>query len=157
MFRAREAIEFAMRMEKNGQAFYEAMAQASQTAPVRDLFQRLAREEKKHREEFSQMLERAGSYEAQESYPGEYEQYLRALIDTQVFGSKGQPQELAAQIGSEAEGIRLALQSEKDSILFYQSLRSLVPEGEWQFVDQLIAQERRHVCDLSIQLELMVP
>jgi len=56
---------------------------------------------------------------------------------------------MAQKVNSEAEAIRIAVGAEKDSILFYSSLRELVRRSEREAVDKIIEEERSHLRQLS--------
>lgn len=148
MFRASEIFDFALAIEKNGQAFYQAMAALAKDERVKELFQRLAEEEAQHFQDFGRLKEKVTSYNPPESYPGEYEAYMKALVNSHIFSQKLDPEALAQGISSDQEALDLAIQLEKDALLFFTGLRNLVSYVEVKFVDELLAQERKHLCEL---------
>src|SRR4030042_1068389 len=80
-FEASEVLEFALRIEENGEVFYRAMSKKMQTKAVKDLFEFLADEEIKHHQIFTDLLATIDKYEPPESYPHEYLLYLRSYAD----------------------------------------------------------------------------
>lgn len=148
MFRASEVFEFARAIEQNGRDFYQAMAAGASQPGIRELFARLAREEEQHVRDFSLLAARAASYDPPESYPGEYAAYMQALVDNNVFTRDLDPINLARQIDNVKDAIKFAIGFEKDSLLFFGGLKKLVPESESALVDELLRQERRHLCEL---------
>ena len=81
MFDASEILEFAVRIEENGEAFYRSMAQKCKEEKIENLFNYLADEEIKHRKTFTDMLSKIEQYEPPESFPGEYFQLYRSYLD----------------------------------------------------------------------------
>jgi rubrerythrin len=149
LFKGSEILQVAIEIEKNGETFYSTMAESLRDERVKELFRFLAGEERKHTEDFERMLEPVGRYQPSESYPGEYEAYVKALADTRIFTREMDPKELAEKVKTEAEAIDMALGAEKESILFYVEMKRFVPESEHGVVDGIIEQERKHLMKLS--------
>jgi len=148
MFRASEVINFAIAIEKNGHKFYQTMAEASIDEKVKQVFRRLAREEQQHILDFTHLADKVSGYDPPESYPGEYEDYMEALVNSHVFPQEVDPESLAKAISSDKEALDLAIRFEKDSILFFEGLKNLVSHTEVKYIDELLRQERRHLCEL---------
>jgi len=55
-FTIQEIVEIAIEIEKNGEIFYDILAESSETAILRDLFKYLSAEEKKHKVKFQEIL-----------------------------------------------------------------------------------------------------
>ncbi|WP_161486037.1 ferritin-like domain-containing protein [Desulfotomaculum copahuensis] len=148
-FRAKEIVEFGRRVEKNGLAFYRTVAEKTADAGVKEIFNYLAAEEEEHERIFAAMLPGLEDYNPPESYPGEYQDYVRVLVDEHVFSSDTDPVALAAKVNNALEALNLAIGFEKDSILFFYELRGLVPERERATVDKLIHEEQKHIRKLA--------
>ncbi|GFN23977.1 ferritin-like domain-containing protein [Thermanaeromonas sp. C210] len=157
MFRASEVFAFARAMEEKGRAFYQAMADGARDDKVRRLFERLALEEARHIRDFDELASTAAPYDPPESYPGEYEAYMQALVDSNIFPKDIQPEALAGQIGSDKEALNFAIQLEKEALLFFSGLKNLVSLTETSLIDELLRQERRHLCELHSALEEVQP
>jgi rubrerythrin len=84
-FNASEILQFAIKIEENGEEFYRLMAEKLKKKELKDVFNYLADEEVKHRKIFETMASRVQHYEPPESYPGEYFAYLNAYADEYVF------------------------------------------------------------------------
>lgn len=150
-FRAREVVEFARQIEQRGQAFYRALAAKAANPQVKELFAALAEEEKAHEELFARMLPGLEGYQPPESYPGEYQEYVQALLEAHVFARDFLPEELAGRAAGPAAALDLAIGFEKDSLVLFYELRSLVPEQERAAVDSLIREEQKHIRQLVAQ------
>lgn len=149
MFRASEVIELACKIEANGEALYRAMAQETTIVEVRDLLEQLAAAERQHVADFQQIGRGLDYYESAETYPGEYDEYAQALVDTNVFCQDLDIGQLIKEAGSDLGMIQLALRFEKESILFLTTFRSLVfAAKEARAVEALINQEHEHIIKL---------
>ena len=65
-----------------------------------------------------------------------------------VFTRENKGKEIAASTNSESEAIDLGIKFEKDSIVFYEGMRKIVPENEQNIIDELIDQEKSHLAKL---------
>jgi rubrerythrin len=146
--RASEVIQFAIRIEENGEAFYRQMAEKIKTKDIKDLFNRLANEEVSHRDIFQHMVSKIEQYEPMETYPGEYFAYLRAYADGHVFTKEKKGQLMARKIKTAKEALEFAIRAEIDSILYYMEAKNLVPEDQKGIIDKVIEEERKHYLKL---------
>lgn len=148
IFSAGDVLQFAIRLEENGESFYRKVAVAADNKEVADLFSYLADEEVKHKKIFEDLFSQAKWIEPAESYPGEYLAYLRNYIDAKIVFSADLGSELSAISGT-ATALDFAIQRELDSILYYHELRAFVLPKDFKFVDTIIAEERKHFSRLS--------
>ncbi|HUW63295.1 MAG TPA: ferritin family protein [Spirochaetia bacterium] len=150
-FNAQEIVKFAVGIEHNGQAFYREMAGRAGDDRVKKIFAFMAGEEEKHEALFGQMLSRLPATPDQdESYPGEYQEYMRELVDSHVFTSGTDVSALGGKVQGEIGALDMALSFEKDSILFFHEMKRMVPAAERHTVDQLIEEEHRHIKTLLV-------
>jgi len=150
MFSADEIVDIAVEIEKNGAAFYDEVVKSTQNQQVKDLAVYLREEEKKHIRAFEQLRAPLSKYQpALESYPGEYEAYMKALAAERVFTGDITPKVLLEKASSDAEALLIAIGFEKDSILFFFEIRNFVPKSELEAIEELINQERSHLRQLS--------
>ena len=116
---------------------------------AKDLFKFLADEEEKHIRTFNKILYLIQKYEQPEAYPTEYFAYMNALASEHVFTEKGKGLEIAQNVKSDTEAIDLGIKFEKDSILFYEGMKKVVPKSEHKVIDILISQEQDHLKKLT--------
>jgi len=152
IFSASEVVELGILIEKNGRDFYNAVLSQLKDEKSGELFVFLAREEEKHIIKFTQILDSIQKYEPPESYAQEYVAYMRSLADGYVFTRANSGKEIGNKVKSEKEAIDLGLGFEKDSILFYEGMKKAVPDFDLKIIDELIAQEKRHL-ELLAQLK----
>ena len=145
---AGDVLRFAIRIEEDGELFYNRAALVVDDKNVSDLFNELAAEEIRHKMVFEGLLSGVRHIDPPESYPGEYAAYLHDYIDGKVIFLKEKKAE-AAEIQSVTSALDFAIQREADSILYYQELKGYVLQKEQPAIDKIIAEERSHFARLS--------
>lgn len=128
VFHPRDLFELADRIEKRGRIFYERMSRDAATPRSRQLFERLAREESAHEEEFRKITGEALAmpFEIPDGYVSpELTAYLEALHEGRAF--IGSVDDQSRPVGTEKEALLLAVAYEKDSILLLYEMYDVVP------------------------------
>jgi rubrerythrin len=149
-FTIQEIVEIAIEIEKNGEVFYRTLSESSSTATVRDLFKNLSEAEKKHKAKFEEILKSVGGYQISEIYyADEYMGYMKAIADEQVFKKDVSVINVAKGVKSPKEAIELAIDFEKDSIIFLHEMQDIIDEDEKDTVKKLLNEERDHLRRLS--------
>jgi rubrerythrin len=133
-FSGSELLEIAIGIERNGMAFYQALADKTGKSDVKDIYTYLAGEEKKHMDTFQGMSDSLGQVKPQETYTEEYMLYLKSLVDSVVFSNVTEARQKAGKVSNEIEAVDIGIQAEKDSILFYIELQNLVRERDSKVV-----------------------
>jgi rubrerythrin len=148
IFNAGEIVDLAVKIEENGLNFYRSFADTLDSEKAKNVFNLLADEESKHRETFSKMLQSVEKFEPPTSYPDEYFAYLQAYADSVIFTPDDLKRKVES-ISSSRDAIEFGIRRELDSILYYQEMKSFVPESQKETVDKIIAEERNHFLKLS--------
>jgi len=144
---ASEVVDMAKQVEEAGEAFYEEALQYLEEPEVRRIFEFLRDEEQRHAATFERILQALGGVAGGWREDEEYVAYIRLLAGTQVFPDA--PAARAAVKGAtSSEVLRMAIEFEKDTILFFHEIRPMVEEDSRNVVDRLIAEERIHVTTL---------
>lgn len=144
-FTGDEIIELATEIEKAGKTFYEAAAQKVDHTDASALFKALGNEEDKHIKDFQALKSNLNrGFSPEESYPGEYREYLKAIVDSHVFNLKN-VDELVKDVVVAREALAVALRFEKDSILIFQEFMNVVDDMGKDIVQNLIDQEKEHI------------
>lgn len=149
IFAGSEIVEIGIQIEKNGRDFYNIMANQSKNSKAKELYKYLEGEEEKHIVAFQKVLDSVQRYEPQEAYPGEYFAYMNALASNYVFTQKDKGKEIAKKMSSGKAAIDYGIGAEKDSIIFYEGMKKVVPEYEHKVIDEIIGQEQEHLRKLS--------
>lgn len=146
-FSGRELLEVAIQIERNGFAFYSAAAPNVKDEKARELIEWLANEEKGHVGRFQEIMTgfKGEDLDMSPSELEEYTLYLKALADARVFTSELKAREAALSINSVKDAIDMAIEFEKDSLLFLHGMKSMVRKGDASAVDELIREEMLHL------------
>ena len=153
IFKSSEIVKFAVQIEKNGRDFYDQAAKSVKAESAKKIFELLSYEEQLHIAVFESILNQLDAHEPAERYPGEYADYMLALVSENVFTKNKQGYEIARTIRNDKQALELALGFEKDSILFYYEMKRYVWEGFHKDIDKLIAQEQEHLKKISDALK----
>lgn len=148
VFAGSEIVEIGIQIEKNGKDFYEALSGMAKDERTKDIFKFLAGQEHQHIATFRKILDAVHKYEPPESYPGEYFSYMNALANEHIFTKKDKGKEIAKSVADDREAIDMGIKFEKESILFYEGMKKVVPEGQVEPVNALISQENNHLLKL---------
>ena len=145
IFAGSEILEIGIQIERNGKDFYETLSAQAKDAKSKDLFNFLAAEETKHISKFQDILAQVEKYEPQGLDADEYYAYMNALASESVFTQKDKGKELAKKVKNSKEAIGIGITAEKDSIVFYEGMKKVVPQNEHNVIDEVIAEEQGHL------------
>ena len=156
IFNADEVFEIAVQIERNGANFYRKAAEPAEGGS-RDLLLRLAEMEDDHKKTFTAMQADLG---AAEKRPVTFDPnnqavlYLQAMAYGKVFSAD--PSEGLTGNEPMEEILNTAIGLEKDSIVYYEGMKAVVPAtaGKEQ-VEAIIQQELGHIVDLTKQIEAL--
>ena len=150
LFEITELVKIAVEDEATGVAFYSAVAAKIAKADLKELFDRLAEEEKFHKRRFEEMLaDLGGETPKREEYPGQYMAYLRTLTDERAFPDEDTALRMARECADDAAAVELASRFERDTLILMNEMRGLVPEKDSAVVDELANEERGHLVTLA--------
>lgn len=149
-FSGYEIGEMAIQIERNGKAFYEALAAKSNDNDLKTFFEYLANQEIEHMERFKELRDTI----ANEGYAAPYDwdearDYLAALVSREVFTEENLGARLAAEAPGESAAFDAAIRLEKDSLLFYHEMMRFVNKTEHPFIEAIAAEERKHITNLN--------
>ncbi len=141
-------IGVALGIERNGVAFYEGLAESKHGLKGTSAYRYLADKEREHIDTFQRMLGSLKGDHLPEEVTDEYQDYLKALVDSSVFTDDQVARDTALKVSSDAEAIQIGIGTEKDSILFYSELRGLVRRPDRDTLDRIISEEKSHLRQL---------
>ena len=148
LFAASEIVEIGIQIEKNGCEFYSELAAKSKSLNSKEIFEYLANEEQKHIKVFKSILEKTQQYEPTQSFADDYLAYMRALAAEHIFTQEGKGKIAAQKATSDIEAVNMGIGFEKESIVFYEGMKKVVPANEHSIIDELILQEQHHLIQL---------
>jgi len=149
-FNANEIFDIARQLEQNGALFYRTAAENVEGEEEKSFLLELASMEDDHEKIFADMQKDLSYGETKATVFDPDEEtalYLKALADTRIFYEKKAP-------GKEMKKILLsAIQTEKDTIVFYLGMKEFVPEklGKNK-LDGIIKEEMGHISLLADRL-----
>lgn len=153
-FNMDEIFRIAVRIEQNGAVFYQKAAQATGDAVGKELLGELAKWEVEHQKTFTTLREQFQS-DAKITPLGSdpddlVGQYLQSIADGNVFDLDVDPADLLAGTDSLADILDLAIEQEKNSIVFYLGMKHAMAESiDRERVDRIINEEMGHITSLS--------
>jgi len=152
-----EAAKIAQNMEKHGLEFYQRAAAKAKDTATRDLFLRLAEDEKKHLARFEELEEiLQADRRAKKGYTDDADlaAYIDRLVETQVFADEGAVARLAEQATSDYEALAVGIRAERDTILFYQEMMAFIESNRARAAfSTILDEERGHLRILGDQSE----
>lgn len=148
-FNADEVFDIAERIEQNGQTFYSTSAQRVSEPAAKAVLSDLANMETEHLKTFQNLhakLDAKAREELTWDPDGEAVAYLRAAADSHIFKAATNPSSLLSDNAGAREILELALQFEKDSVVYFLGLSDMVPErlGKTEVLG-LAKQEQGHI------------
>jgi rubrerythrin len=144
-----ELVEIAMRLEQEGEAFYNAAAERANTAQIKELFEELALQEQYHYRTFQQMGRDIVRTALSDDQWDQFQEYSGALLNQRIFDKPHGALSKVASVQDEREALEAALGFEKETLQFYHGLRDVVRGADQQTVDRIIGEEEQHIRRLS--------
>lgn len=150
-FNALEITKIAMDMEKEGQEFYHKAAALAKDDKLRSIFVLLEEQEKKHSELFydlHKMLSKASNLSDEYLYDENVSLYMKALVENKVF--KKYELDRIKNMSSMKDALHIGIDSEKNSILFYNEILKNSKSTEMLHVlSFILEEEKKHLVDLT--------
>ncbi len=156
-FQPNEIYTMAVQIERNGSEFYRKAAENATDASLRQTLLDLAAMEDDHEQTFQQMKDRLpGPGTATADPMGEGGLYLQAMVEGKIFDLSVKPAEGLTGAETTEDILDRAIGLEKDSILFYVTMKGMVPvNGGKEKIDAIIDQEVGHIATLTKKLQAL--
>lgn len=150
LFKISEFIEMAARDEDTGEALYKTISESARDAKFKTAFSVIAEQENQHAKAFRAMLSDTNDKKVREEYTGQYEAYLKALLETRAFTTPEKAVLASKKFTSDIEAATIALRMEKDTLLFYTEMVEFLPPAQKVIIEKIIDEEKQHVRDLTL-------
>jgi len=153
---ADDAVSICIQVEKNGLAFYRAAAKAADRAGMRALFEELAGMEEDHAGLFEQIRKdlKARKDGALDSRDKDLPLALKSAADSHVFVKGLDGAAAAKKCRTTRDLLEMALRFEKDSVVYFAALHSLVPAGlGGKDISVLVTEELKHITVLNDKIK----
>jgi len=148
-YNAREILEIAINIERNGADYYRKATELFENEGLKKLLLQLAEWEETHIEAFKQMAKSVETYidELGDFRPEEYIKITpRAMASLAVFSTGSDPEQMIRGLKNRREILEKALKFEKDTIIFYQGLKDFAGNSAgFDKIDQIISEEQKHI------------
>jgi rubrerythrin len=143
MFSAREIIDMAIKIERNGENYYRQATVKVTDPSLQSLLLFLADEEHEHARWFEAFKQRIKDSDEDRKLAEISGTMLQSVVGNQRFSLDDAD---LAELDSTEKLIAVAIEFEKDSILFYEMIQSFIedPETLGQ-LNEIIAEENRHI------------
>ena len=155
-FNAFEIFEMAEQIERNGVKFYRKAAEIFTDRDISQTLLEFADMEVEHEKTFADMRKQLSSKQRELitfDPENEVTLYLQAMAGGHVFDLK---KDMSLQLTGEEsieDVLKMAIQAEKDSIVFYTGLIKFVPAPAGrEKVEDIIGEEQGHIVVLSRKL-----
>jgi rubrerythrin len=159
-FNAAEVFDIAINIEENGKTFYTKASQMVDNEDVKALFQQLAKEEDTHKARFTELKKLLPPQAQQPTVPdvsGDLDAYLKMMAREHIFNDASGVEQELKKISSVQDALKLAIQFEKDSVLFFVSMKEATDDTKGrEMIDWLIKEEQEHVKRLSLALHRII-
>jgi rubrerythrin len=149
VFKGSDIVEFAVRIEENGENFYRYAVQLAKDEETKGIFLNLAVAEAHHKRTFEKIFAIMEKEKPPETYDGEYAAYLHNYVDNNIIFKKEVMEKELAQVKDVLAAIDFAIRRELDSILYYHEIKRFVPTSEHAVIEEVIEEERKHFKGLS--------
>ncbi len=139
-----ELLGVALKIEGSGYEFYITLANRS--TKNKELFKKLAEQERDHMKTFEKIVAQSKEKSRLQSLNEEAVGYLKIFAETSIFPEIEQdvPEDLE-------EALQVALDVEKDSVVFYEELAKYAPQKET--IQKIVEEEKRHFKDILKMIE----
>ena len=156
-FNANEIFEMAEEIERNGARFYRKAAENTSDKETKKILLDMADMEDWHLATFKEMREQLSGQEkgwAVFDPDNQSALYLQAMADARGYEGKITPNKELAGNETTKEILETALNSEKESVVFYFGLKGMVPvKAGRDKVEAIIIEELSHITILLKQLK----
>jgi rubrerythrin len=143
MFSLEEIVDLAVQIEKNGEASYRQLLEQTSDPALADLLGWLAHEEILHGEWFSDFKSKAAGSVQDPRVVEMGRSILRGILGNQSFSLEDPD---PSRFRTVEDLLKLSIEFQKDTVLFYGMISSLVSDPETKdHLDAIIAEETRHV------------
>ena len=143
MFSSADIIDLAIQIEKNGERVYRDALEGVQDQSVASMLQWLADEEVEHAKWFSELKKGVRKVPVDQRLEDMGRNILQGILGEESFSLKEADFQ---NLGSMEKLINLAIEFERDTVLFFEMFESFLEHREsLEHLNKVIEEERRHI------------
>ena len=151
MFAIEDIIELAVQIEENGEKVYRKASEKISDPSLSSLLQHLADEEVKHAKWFSELKQKVRKTTDDPQLSEMGKRILLGLLGDETFSLKDAD---FSKMGQIEDLLKLAIEFERDTVLFFEMIRSFIEQKETlDYLDAIIEEENSHIRLLQESLE----
>ena len=153
-FNADEVFEMAEDIERQGASFYTKAAGLFSDADIKNLLEGLSKMEVAHEKAFKKMRSDILSDAFKGYDPDEMAiAYIHAFTEGKVFAKGADMCDALNAKSTLSEILKMAIEAEKNSILFYTGIKKALPETMAKdAIEDIIGEEMKHIVMLTGKL-----
>ncbi len=136
----KEAIKTAIQMEKDGHSFYKKAAAQTTSEMGKSIFESLANDELVHLDVFQKMFEDKISKSEWNQLVNSSKKYA----DMPIFPKDLKEVEGTNPDTNELDALRMGMDSEKEAIDYYTTLKENTSQDVQEIINEIIQQEKNH-------------
>jgi rubrerythrin len=155
-FTADEVYEIAEQIERNAAEFYREAAETCRNADIKKMLLDMSEAENKHLKKFQNMREKLAEEIGLSIFDpfGRSAMYLQAIADARSWEGRINPMQALTGNETAKEIIEVAIESEKEMVVFYVGLKDLVYfKAGKDKVEEIILEELSHISTLLKKLK----
>ena len=155
-FNAFEAFRIAEQIERNGAKFYQKAAELFDDSDIHKIFLELVNWETGHEKVFANMRKQLSQEGPEQRIfkPEDTPFDAKAMAGLAVFGIRPEPSSELTGKENIIDILKMAIEKEKDSIVYYTGLKGFIPvQAGRDKIDDIIKEELRHIRILSESLQ----
>jgi rubrerythrin len=154
-FNAGEVFKIAIQIEENGKRFYEESQKVIDNTTIQKLFAELAEQEIEHKRKFESLKAQLPATSTGSTVwdpDNELDQYIKMMADDHVFMTSISLRDQLAQIKDAKSALKMAIEFEKDSVLFFLTLEDFTDKKDQELIKSLVKEEQGHLKRLTLEL-----
>ncbi len=155
-YTADEIFEMAEESERNAAEFYREAAERCPNEDTKKLLLDMSATENEHLKTFQNMREKLAAVEGMSIFDplGRSTMYLQAMADARTWEGRISPMQDLSGNETAKEIIEIALEAEKEMVVFYVGLKDLVYfKAGKEKVEEIIIEELEHISALLKKLK----
>lgn len=155
-FTADEVFEMAIEIERNGAEFYLEAAEKSSDGKTRRMLLEMAQTEEEHLNTFQCIRKKLLAEDEAAIFDPDNRSvmYLQTMADARSWEGKISPTQELSGDETPRQILEIALNSEKESVVFYLGLKDLISsKANRDKVEQIIIEELAHISELLGKLK----
>ncbi len=156
LFNAGEVFKVAIQIEQNGKKFYDETQKIIENSEVKMLFAELGHQETEHKKKFENLysgLPVESTINTVWDPDNEMDLYIKSMADNHIFTSSDNVKKQIEQIKGPADALKVAIEFEKQSVLFFLGMQeAAISQKDQELIQGLVKEEQEHLRRLTLEL-----